>query len=210
MSAPITRFVVVSLLAVCLAMGLSACGKKTLIPPETSGAGAAGADSNYPAADRYNEGNLPPEGKLDDIFTDEKGGGGSGAAGGHDSAMGQSDEYKRVHGRCSEGFSPVFFGYDSASISASMRDRMEANAAWLNSNPQAHVVIEGNSDSRGTNEYNLALGERRAQGAKEYLINLGIDAGRIRTVSLGEERPLFEGMSEDDMAQNRRDDFIAE
>ena len=208
MNAHMMRLLAVSLLAVGLMMGLGACGKKTLIPPETT---AGAADSNYPAADGYNEGNLPPEGKLDDIFDKDKtGGGGSGAAGGYDAAMGQSDEYKRVHGRSSNGLSPVYFDYDSAAISASMRDRMEANAAWLYSNSQSHVVIEGNSDARGTNEYNLALGERRALAAKQYLVNLGIDSGRIRTVSFGEERPLFEGMSENDYAQNRRDDFIAE
>jgi peptidoglycan-associated lipoprotein len=204
------RLLAVSLLAVFLMGGLNACSKKTLIPPETAG-GAGGADSNYPAADHYNESTMPPEGKLDDVFDkDRTGGGGSGAAGGHDASMSRSDEYKRVHGRCSEGFSPVYFEYDSAAISASMRSRIEANAAWLRSNPQSHVVIEGNSDARGTSEYNLALGERRALAAKKYLTNLGINSGRIRTVSFGKERPLFEGLSEDDYAQNRRDDFIAE
>jgi len=205
MSTHMMRLLVVSLLAVCLMMTVGACGKKTLIPPETT----AGAGSDYPAADRYNEGNLPPEGKLDDIF-DKNDGGGSGAASGSDAAMSQSDEYKRVHGRCSAGFSPVYFDYDSSIISSSMHDRMEANASWLRSNPQSHVVIEGNTDVRGTNEYNLALGEHRAVAAKRYLIQLGIDGRRIRTVSFGKERPLFLGLSEDDHAQNRRDDFIAE
>jgi len=204
MSAQMMRMLALSLVAVCLVMGLGACSKKTLIPPETTAGAAGGADGNYPAADRYNEGNLPPEGKLDDIF-DKDHGGGSGR-----DAANQSDEYKRTHGRCSEGFSPIYFEYDSAVISGSMRSRMEANAAWLRSNPQSHVVIEGNTDARGTNEYNLALGERRAQAAKGYLANLGIDSGRVRTVSYGEERPLFEGSSEDDYAQNRRADFVAE
>ena len=205
MNAHMMKLLAVSLLVGCLAMALGACGKKTLIPPETV-AVAGGADSNYPAADRYNEGNLPPEGKLDDIFDKS----GSGAAGGNDAAMSQSDEYKRLHGRCSEGFSPIYFDYDSATISASMREHMEANAAWLNGHPQSRVVIEGNTDVRGTNEYNLALGERRAMAAKKYLVKLGINGGRIRTVSFGKERPLFPGLSEDDHAQNRRDDLIAE
>ena len=72
------------------------------------------------------------------------------------------------------------------------------------------MLIEGNTDMRGTNEYNLALGERRAMSAKSYLKEFGIEEGRIRTVSYGEERPLFNGQSEDDFAQNRRDDFILE
>ena len=208
MNTHMKRLIAVSLLALSLSVCMSACGKKTLTPPETN-AGAkagAGAASNYPAAaDPYKEGNLPAEGKLDDIFTDKSG---SGAAGGGDANM--SDEYKRAHGRCSEGFSPIYFDYDSASISASMRSRLETNAAWLNGNPQARVVIEGNTDIRGTSEYNMALGERRARSAKDYLVRLGIDSGRIRTLSLGKERPLFEGTSEDAHAQNRRDDFIAE
>ena len=204
MNAHMMKPLAVFLLAVCLVMGLGACGKKTLIPPENAAGSATG---NYPAADHYSEGNLPPEGKLDDVFDKN---GGSGAAGGDDAAMNQSDEYKRVHGRCSAGFSPVYFDYDSAAISSSMHDRMETNAAWLRNNPQAHVVIEGNTDVRGTNEYNLALGERRAQAAKRGLVKLGIDGGRIRTLSLGKERPLFPGLSEDAHAQNRRDDFIAE
>jgi len=209
MSTHMKRLIAVSLLAGCLTICMSACGKKTLTPPETNAGAGAGtsAASKYPAADSYHEGNLPAEGKLDDIFTDQSG---SGAAGGGDTAMNQSDEYKRAHGRCSEGFSPVYFDYDSALISTSMRGRMEANAAWLNGNPQSHVVIEGNTDTRGTSEYNMALGERRARSAKEYLIHLGIDSGRIRTVSFGKERPLFDGTSEDAHAQNRRDDFIAE
>lgn len=206
MSAHMMKPLAVFLLAVCLMMGLGACAKKTLIPPETT-AGAGGADSNYPAADRYSEGNLPAEGKLDDIFDKN---GGSGAAGGSDAAAGQSDDYKRAHGRSSSGFTSIYFDYDSAEVSSSMGSNMDANAAWLRSHPQSHVVIEGNTDVRGTSEYNLALGERRALAAKRYLVNLGISGGRIRTVSLGKERPLFEGLSEDDHAQNRRDDFIAE
>jgi len=72
------------------------------------------------------------------------------------------------------------------------------------------IVIEGNCDERGTNEYNLALGERRAINVKEYMINLGVDATRIRTISYGEERPLFIGQNELDWSQNRRADFIVE
>jgi peptidoglycan-associated lipoprotein len=87
---------------------------------------------------------------------------------------------------------------------------MEHNGNYLKNHPSAKVLIEGNTDARGTNEYNLALGERRAMSAKTYLREYGIEESRIRTVSYGEERPLFNGSSEDDYAQNRRDDFILE
>ena len=87
---------------------------------------------------------------------------------------------------------------------------MEFNGNYLRNNSSGRVLVEGNTDDRGTNEYNLALGERRANAAKKYLIQYGIEASRIRTVSYGEERPLFTGTGEDDYAHNRRDDFILE
>ena len=87
---------------------------------------------------------------------------------------------------------------------------IDTNGAFLSNNPSKNVLIEGNTDNRGTNEYNMALGERRALSAKKYLIELGVSEGRIRTISYGEERPLFLGGSEDDSTYNRRDDFILE
>ncbi len=89
-----------------------------------------------------------------------------------------------------------------------MTEVLVKNAEQMQQTPGAAIVIEGNSDERGTNEYNLALGERRALAAKQYLIDLGVDAARIQTISYGEERPLFTGQDEDAYSQNRRDDFI--
>ena len=121
-----------------------------------------------------------------------------------------SDEYKQTYGRSSVQMQPVYFNFDQSIIRDDQISRMEHNAGYLKSNPASNVVIEGNSDERGTSEYNLALGERRAQVAKNYLIELGIEDYRIRTVSYGEERPLFTGQTESDYIQNRRDDFIIE
>lgn len=121
-----------------------------------------------------------------------------------------SEAYKKTYGRSSTQMQPVYFAFDQASISDDQIPRMEHNAQYLNANPSTNVVIEGNSDERGTNEYNLALGERRALNAKTYLIELGVEEHRIRTVSFGEERPLFTGQTEYDWEQNRRDDFILE
>ena len=72
------------------------------------------------------------------------------------------------------------------------------------------VIIEGHCDERGTNEYNLALGERRANSAKDYIVNLGVDPARLKTVSYGEEKPLAEGHNEEAWAQNRRAHFVPE
>jgi peptidoglycan-associated lipoprotein len=90
-----------------------------------------------------------------------------------------------------------------------MEEVLTRNAEYLNSIPGTTVTLEGNSDERGTNEYNLALGERRAINTRQYLINLGVAAERIQTLSYGEERPLFLGQDEDAYSMNRRVDFIA-
>ncbi|MDX9839866.1 MAG: peptidoglycan-associated lipoprotein Pal [Desulfobulbus sp.] len=122
----------------------------------------------------------------------------------------QSDAYKREHGRSSPEMRPIYFDFDQSSIRSDQIPSMEHNGSYLKSNPSRSVLVEGNTDDRGTNEYNLALGERRAVSARNYLVEFGIEESRIRTVSYGEERPLFMGQSEDEFAHNRRDDFILE
>ncbi len=125
-------------------------------------------------------------------------------------AMEQTEEYKRNHGRSSTVFSPIYFDFDQAGITAEMRSMVTSNTNYMKDNLDTIIVIEGNCDERGTNEYNLALGERRAINVKEYMLNLGIAPERIRTISYGEERPLFIGQNELDWSQNRRADFIVE
>ncbi|MBM9536777.1 peptidoglycan-associated lipoprotein Pal [Desulfobulbus alkaliphilus] len=122
----------------------------------------------------------------------------------------QSDAYKRQHGRSSVEMLPIYFDFDQSAIRRDQLPAMEHNAAYLRDNPAAHVRIEGNTDERGTNEYNLALGERRAMIARTYFLQYGIEEHRIRTVSYGEERPLFTGQTEEDYAFNRRADFVLE
>ncbi len=101
----------------------------------------------------------------------------------------------------------VHFDFDSAALSAMAQQVLQRKAAWLTSNPSATVTIEGHCDERGTNEYNLALGERRAASAKAFLADLGIAAGRMKTVSYGEERPLDPASTEEAWAKNRRAQF---
>lgn len=98
----------------------------------------------------------------------------------------------------------VFFGFDQYNVNVEGRATLEGQAALLNQNPSITVVIEGHADERGTREYNLALGERRANSAKNYLAALGVDPGRIRTVTYGEERPAVVGSNDAAWAQNRR------
>jgi peptidoglycan-associated lipoprotein len=98
----------------------------------------------------------------------------------------------------------VNFGLDQYDIDPTARAILDGQAAWLARNPQARVTIEGHCDERGTREYNLALGDRRANAAKNYLAAKGVDAGRITTISYGKERPLATGSDEGAWAQNRR------
>jgi len=98
----------------------------------------------------------------------------------------------------------VFFDFDSYELKPEAQAQLERQAAWLNSYPTVTVTIEGHCDERGTREYNLALGERRANAAKNYLVALGIDPNRIQTISYGKERPAVLGSDESAWAQNRR------
>lgn len=98
----------------------------------------------------------------------------------------------------------VFFATDSSRLSAEAQSTLQRQANWLNQYPSVSVTIEGHCDERGTRAYNLALGERRATAARNYLVSLGVNPSRINTVSYGKERPAALGSSESAWAQNRR------
>jgi len=102
----------------------------------------------------------------------------------------------------------IYFDFDKSFIRAEYRSDLKKKAGYLKDNPNINIRIEGNCDERGTSEYNLALGERRANSAEEFLLSLGISPDRIDTISYGEERPLASGHDEGSWAQNRRDDFV--
>jgi peptidoglycan-associated lipoprotein len=113
-----------------------------------------------------------------------------------------------LEGRTSAPLLPIYFDFDKSNIKEDQRARIVENATFLSENKGVRVRIEGNCDERGTNEYNMALGERRANSAKKYLVNLGIHEDRMHTISYGEEKPLLHGHDEYSWAQNRRDDFV--
>ncbi|MEE8623124.1 MAG: peptidoglycan-associated lipoprotein Pal, partial [Alphaproteobacteria bacterium] len=98
----------------------------------------------------------------------------------------------------------VFFDFDKYSLKPKARETVELQAAWLKKNPGLTVTIEGHADERGTRDYNLALGERRANAVKDFLLVLGIDPNRVSTISFGKERPQVAGSNETAWAQNRR------
>jgi len=102
----------------------------------------------------------------------------------------------------------IYFDYDKSAIRPDAREILKANAEIFTKNSSAKIIVEEHCDERGTAEYNMALGERRAQEAKQYLVNLGIDASRIETISYGKERPLDNRSIEEAWAQNRRAQFL--
>ena len=98
----------------------------------------------------------------------------------------------------------IFFAYDSYSLTKAAQNTLEKQAKWLKANGSATIAIEGHADERGTREYNLALGDRRANAAKDYLMTQGISSSRVTTISFGKERPVNSGSNKKAWAQNRR------
>lgn len=161
-------------------------------------------EGNLNTDNGFSEDNLPiGEGSLDDTNPDN-------LTGSQISVDEQSTEYLIMQGRSSKEMQPVYFSFDQTQISPSMQEIIFKNSRVMKNNPNISVVIEGNTDMTGTNEYNMALGERRALNVSRYLMSLGIASNRVRTISLGEERPLFNDGSDESARYNRRADFIIE
>ncbi len=102
----------------------------------------------------------------------------------------------------------TFFGYDQYSLDGVARGTLEKQAAWMQANPSVGVTVEGHADERGTREYNLGLGDRRANAVKDYLVALGVNPSRIKTLSYGKERPRALGSNEAAWSQNRRSETV--
>jgi len=126
------------------------------------------------------------------------------------SARGEAEAAKEqaAKGKIPGIFEDILFDYDKYNLKPEAREMLKKDAAWLAKHKNYNVTIEGNCDERGTVEYNLALGERRAAEAMKYFVELGIDKKRIKTISYGKERPLDPGHNEEAWAKNRRDHFV--
>ena len=114
-----------------------------------------------------------------------------------------AEEYK-----INDALKPVYFAFDSSTIRPGDAKTLDASAAWLKAHPDQLTLIEGHCDERGTNEYNLALGERRAKAAMGYLVSRGVEADRITIISYGKERPVCTEHDEACWSKNRRDNFL--
>jgi peptidoglycan-associated lipoprotein len=183
------RIATYSLLA--LAIGLYSCAPSTSQKPDPK-TGTGGATAQSGSDSRAGEGS---RGGAKESDTDQ-------------SSLKQLQEGKSPITPASSPLKDVYFDYDRYDLSADARTVLRTNADWLKSNPNARVEIEGHSDERGTNEYNLALGAKRAQSVREYLTTLGVAAGRLSTISYGEEIPVCREQDESCWRQNRRARFV--
>lgn len=136
--------------------------------------------------------------------------GGMGANGLYSDGMGNFSMSDRFTGGTEHPgqFTPVYFDYDSSEVKSGEREKIEQVSQHLKNNSSQAVIIEGHTDERGSNEYNLALGERRAQAIRSYLVELGVTPDRIQTKSYGEENPAAMGIDESAWSANRRGDFV--
>jgi peptidoglycan-associated lipoprotein len=180
----------IAVIAISLALVVSACGKPKPpvarpLPPPASGDPSASRVPSPPEPVPEPTG-VPPEPKMEDPLK-----------------VSDIDKINQ-----NSPFQPVFFAYDSSEIDAAGQQVLNANAAVLKKYPEWVITIEGHADERGTAEYNLALGNRRAQAARAYLISLGIPADRLRTVSYGKEFPFDPTHSESGWSKNRRAHFV--
>ena len=163
------------LISALLVLFVTACATKPKDSADSSGSGSSGSDSSI----SEDEGNITETS-------------GSGIVSGS-----QEDLIVNVGDR-------VFFGYDSSELDSDALELLQDQVAWLKQNSNVSVTIEGHCDERGTREYNLALGEKRAQAVKNYLIGLGINPDRVSTISYGKERPAVVGSNDGAWTQNRR------
>ena len=170
------------LLLALLALFITACATKPKDTADTSGTGSSSSDSSVSASDSE-------EGTLT-----ETQGTGSGTA---IEPGSQEDFIVNVGDR-------VYFDYDSAELDADAQELLQHQAAWFKEHNILVVTIEGHCDERGTREYNLALGERRANAAKDYMMTYGISGNRISVISYGKERPVNSGSTPLAWSQNRR------
>jgi len=186
--APVRKATFLTLI-VSLSLGLSACSSKSsggLAGADGYGSGGVFSDEDLAMADRdWGDGNIP-----------NAQAGGQFGSGGQFGADGQGGPFQDVR-----------FSYDSSEIPPEYRVQLESDAQILKNDPSLKVEIEGHCDSRGTNEYNLALGKSRAKTVARYLVNLGVQPDQLSTITYGEEIPLETGESETSFASNRRAHF---
>ena len=184
------RMILVALSVFLLAFP-TGCGKKEVVKSTDAGAGMA---ATPPA-----EGQAGKEGQIASETV---------PPGGTQTAMAEAEAGVAATMEKPSEFSDIHFDFDQSFIREDAKATLREVADYLKANPAASILIEGHCDERGTAEYNIALGERRAESTKSYLVSLGVKSGALSTVSFGEEKPLDPGHDEAAWAKNRRAHFV--
>lgn len=186
---------ILAVFTVALAVATTGCrydkarGGKTGADEAALNGASTGSDIDTQVTDETADGGAAQEGSLSDL-----------------TAAGKS--FDELYPRCNDvNFAPVYFGFDSSVVSAGEAAKIDAVAQHLTDNANRVVIVEGNCDDRGSNEYNMSLGESRAVIIRNYLVQNGIAADRIQTRSNGEEKPAVEGQGEGAWSKNRRGEF---
>lgn len=182
------RLSVLFVAALLSVFGMTACQKKAVIQPETTQQGVGQQkDMAQQPKDQEKVSEKKLDAKVESVESKDKGA-----------------EY--VESKESP-FSDILFDYDQYTVKDTYKQTLQSVSSWMAKNSSARLSIEGHCDERGTNEYNLALGDRRAKAVMDYLVGLGVAAGRIDVISYGEERPTCKEQNEDCWAKNRRAHF---
>lgn len=206
MKAKVIKFILIGAGIALMSATLGGCAPKTAALDPATQAGGAKADSTAAAQPL-----APAVFSVDEAGKQAKSkSGGAGPNEPLDTPVGDPKVAELVveGSRTTPGLQPVYFDFDNSTIQPEQVKRISFDAQYLKTHPEAVVRIEGNCDERGTAVYNLALGQLRAVHAKNYLVNLGVEASRLTTLSYGEERPVNPGRNEFAWADNRRDDFV--
>jgi peptidoglycan-associated lipoprotein len=190
-------WIVLTLMMVLPAMTfMTSCSKKKIYSDPSA---TQASDDAARAAERARQDALARQRAFDEQQLRDQAAGRAGAGAGLDSGKSAT--------RSSFVSEDIYFEYDSAVLIPEAREALKRKAEWLRSNPNVSVIIEGHTDSRGTVAYNLALGERRAESAMAFLVDLGISASKLTTISYGKEKPANPGQGETAWAANRRAHF---
>ncbi len=171
-----------------LAFGLSACQKRVITQPDSDKQGQQDQkDQGQQQKDQEKVTEKMLDGKVDSVDAKDKG-----------------QQYAESRESL---FSDILFEYDKYDVKETYKQTLQSVSLWMSKNTTARLSLEGHCDERGTNEYNLALGDRRAKAVKDYLVSLGVASGRIDVISYGEEKPVCKEQTEDCWAKNRRAHF---
>jgi peptidoglycan-associated lipoprotein len=176
---------VVFTVSVVIAFGLSACQKRAVTQPDSGQQQQQKDMTQQKDQEKITEKQF--DGKVDSVDAKDKG-----------AQYAESRENL---------FSDLLFDYDKYDVKDTSKQTLQSVSSWMTKNTTARLSVEGHCDERGTNEYNLALGDRRAKAVKDYLVNLGVASGRIDVISYGEEKPACNEQTEDCWAKNRRAHF---